>query len=126
MARKNRKGYYVDGQFVAAGSDRDRRLRSELHDPDAPSRTARKHASEELQAIGEQLTALRVDIVAALPLPESLNEAILEAKRLKNFGAQRRQAQLIGKLMRKLEPDALEAVRAALRRGNNPAAKPRQ
>jgi ribosome-associated protein len=57
---------------------------------------------------------LRAKLFAALPLPEKLRDAILEAKRLTSLGAQRRQAQFIGKLMRKLDPETLEAVRAAV------------
>ena len=115
MSRKSRKGYYVNGKFVAAGSDADRQIRNELQDSNAPSRTALKNASENLQKIGEELLTLRADLFAGLPLPEKLREAILEAKHITSFEAKRRQAQLIGKLMRRLDPEALEAVDAALR-----------
>ena len=80
-------------------------------DPDAPSRTARKKVSSELQDIGKELLELRPNVLATLPLPEILREAIVEAKRLTSFEAQRRQAQFIGKLMRRLEPEALEEMR---------------
>jgi ribosome-associated protein len=123
MGRRSRKGYYVDGTFVAEGSDLDRQLRSEQRDPDAPSRTERKNASAEVRDLGEELVALRADLFAALSLPEKLREAILEAKRLTNFGARRRQVQFIGKLMRKLEPGELEAVRAAVALEHGQSAK---
>lgn len=126
MPRKSRKGYYVDGEFVAEGSDADREYRLELHDPDAPSRTARKHASEELQDLGEALLTLRGDLFAGLPLPEKLRAAIVDAKRLTNFGAKRRQVRFVGKLIRKLEPEALEAAREALRIQNGESAKDTQ
>jgi len=84
-------------------------------DDEGPSRTARKNASEELQRLGEQLVTLRPVLLVALALPERLHEALTEAKRLTNFGAKRRQAQYIGKLMRKLDPESLEAIRKALR-----------
>jgi ribosome-associated protein len=115
MPRRSRKGYYVEGEFVTAGSDADRQLRNELQRADAPSRTALKNASEQLQKIGEELLALRADLFAGLPLPNDLREAILEAKRISSFGAKRRQLQLIGKLMRGLDSEALAAVREALR-----------
>jgi ribosome-associated protein len=123
MGRRSRKGYYVDGTFVAEGSDLDRQLRSEQRDPDAPSRTERKNASEELQDLGEALVTLRADLFAGLSLPEKLREAIVEASRLTNFGARRRQVQFIGKLMRKLEAAELEAVRAALDIAHGQSAK---
>jgi ribosome-associated protein len=82
---------------------------------EGPSRTARKNASEELQRLGEQLLTLRPSRLAALALPERLQDAIEEARRLTNFGAKRRQVQFIGKLMRKLEPESLAAIRKAVR-----------
>lgn len=84
-------------------------------DAEPPSRTARKKASEALQDLGEQLLEVRPEVLVALPLAETLREAILEAKRLTHFEAKRRQAQFIGKLMRRLDPEEVEAVRAALR-----------
>ncbi len=81
-----------------------------------PSRSARKRASDELQALGEQVAALPAGTIASLPLPERFADAFAEAKRLKSFGARRRQAQYLGKLMRRLDPDALVAVRAAVSR----------
>jgi len=86
----------------------------EVERDDEPSRTARKNASHELQRLGEQLMELRAERVAALDLPERLEDAIAEAKRLTSFGARRRQAQFIGKLMRRLEPESLAAIRKAV------------
>jgi ribosome-associated protein len=123
MPRKSRKGYYVDGEFVAAGSDADRQFRSELKDSDGPSRTQLKNASEKLQELGAQLLTLRASLFDGLPLPSRLRETILEAKRMTSFGAKRRQLQLIGKLMRGLEPEALESVQAALRLAHGQSAQ---
>jgi len=94
---------------------RDAKPEDEGERDDEPSRTARKNASEELQRLGEQLLTLRADRVVALALPERLEEALAEGRRLKSFGARRRQAQFIGKLMRKLEPESLAAIRKAVR-----------
>jgi ribosome-associated protein len=123
MARRSRKGYYVDGTFVVEGSELDLQLRSEIRDPNSPSRTERKNASEELQDLGEELIALRAELLAGLSLPDKLHEAIIEARRLTSLGAKRRQAQLIGKLMRQLDPEMLEAARAALDVQNGQSAK---
>jgi len=79
-------------------------------------RSARKRASHELTKLGEELAALRPEKVAALSLPEPLDDAIIEARRLTSFGAKRRQAQFIGKLMRKLDDDQVAAIRKALER----------
>jgi ribosome-associated protein len=79
-----------------------------------PSRTARKNASKELTRLGEDLLELDAERLAALPLPERLLDAVTEAQRLKSFGAKRRQAQFIGRLMRKLDAEVIAAIRAAL------------
>jgi ribosome-associated protein len=79
-------------------------------------RSARKRASHELTRLGEELVALRPEQVTALALPEQLEEAVVEARRLTSFGAKRRQAQFIGKLMRKLDEESVAAIRKALQR----------
>ena len=95
---------------------------NEVDDPDTGEptegrgRSARKRASHELTKLGEELAALRPERRAALALPEWLDEAIVEARRLTSFGAQRRQAQFIGKLMRKLDEESVAAIRKALQR----------
>jgi ribosome-associated protein len=80
-------------------------------------RSARKRASHELTRLGEELLTLRPEQVAALALPERLEDAIGEARRLTSFGAKRRQAQFIGKLMRKLDEEQIAAIRKVLERG---------
>ena len=80
-------------------------------------RSARKRASHELTKLGEELVTLRPERRAALALPEHLEEAVVEARRLKSFGAQRRQAQFIGKLMRKLDEESIAAIRKVLEKG---------
>jgi ribosome-associated protein len=114
MSRKQRKGYYVKGVFVTSGSEADQKLRDELHDANAPSRSAQKKASASLRDLGEQLIAAPKARLVGLPLPEPLEDAIAEARRIKSFGAKRRQTQLVGKLMRQLDDETLEAIRAVL------------
>jgi len=114
MSRKPKKGYFVRGQFVAEGSELDLELKRELKGGDQPSKTDLKRESDQLQALGEQLLTLRPDLFKPLPLPEKLADALAEAKRITNFEGKRRQMQFIGKLMRQLEPEVLEAVRQAL------------
>jgi ribosome-associated protein len=86
----------------------------DLEEQEGRGRSARKRASHELTKLGEELVALRPEQVAALALPEQLEDAVAEARRLTSFGAKRRQTQFIGKLMRKLDEDAVGAIRKAL------------
>ena len=123
MPKRPRKGYYVKGVFVASGSEADRKFRDELHDPNVPSRSAQKQASESLQQLGEELVGAPKALLAVLPLPDELEDAIVEARCITSFGARRRQMQLIGKLMRRLEDEAVEAIRVALRVEHGKAAK---
>src|SRR5688572_31472101 len=88
----------------------------ELEVQEGRGRSARKRASHELTRLGEELVALRPEQVAALALPEQLGEAVVEARRLTSFGAKRRQALFIGKLMRKLDEASVAAIRKALQR----------
>ena len=82
-------------------------------DDDLPlSKTKRKQAMEELQALGEELVALASDQVKRIDIPDDLRSAVSEAQRMtKHDEARRRQMQYIGKLMRSVE---VEPIRAAL------------
>ncbi|RZJ23387.1 MAG: DUF615 domain-containing protein, partial [Haliea sp.] len=114
MSRKPKKGYFVRGQFVAEGSELDLQLKVELKGTDEASKTDLKRESTELQKIGTALLELRPDLMTRLALPEKLVDALAEARRITNFEGKRRQMQFIGKLMRLLEPETLQAVRDAL------------
>lgn len=114
MPKKKRKGYYVNGTWVTAGSDADRALRAELVDADAPSRSAKKRASEALQQLGEKLVFAHASSLSRLTLPDELQDALVQARSITSFGARRRQMQLIGRLMRQLDDEAVGAIRAAL------------
>jgi len=117
MPRKLKKGYYVQGKFVAEGSELDLEYKAELKGTTAASRTDLKRESTELQALGEALMGLRAGLMAPLNLPEQLTDAVAEGKRITNFEGKRRQLQFIGKLMRKLQlarPESLDAIRAAM------------
>ena len=122
MPRPARKGYFVHGQFVAEGSAQDLELQRERQDA-GPSKTERKAASAELQTLGEQLAALRADALNALALPARLTGALTELARITDFGAQRRQRQFIGKLMRQLDTPDLDVIRAALQDAQRGAAQ---
>ncbi len=69
-----------------------------------PSKTKIKQQMHDLRDIGEELTELSKDQLAQLDLPDNLRDAIAELKGINKFGAQRRQIQYIGKLMRDIDP----------------------
>ncbi|RYF19137.1 MAG: DUF615 domain-containing protein [Comamonadaceae bacterium] len=113
MSRKPKKGYFVKGHFVAEGSELDLELRAEQTGGE-PSRTELKKESTELQKLGEALLTLRSDLFERLQLPETLVTALDDLKRISNFEGRRRQMQYVGKLMRGLDEEMLQAVRDAL------------
>ena len=76
-----------------------------------PSKTARKREYLQLQELGERLIDFTAGELQNLPLDERLRDAVLEASTMTAQGALRRQKQLIGKLMR--DADA-QAIRQAL------------
>jgi ribosome-associated protein len=77
--------------------------------PDVPSKSQRKRDMAELEDMGEALVALSDDRIARMDLPEDLRAAIREAKRIRSFGARRRQLKYIGKIMRQLDPGPIRA-----------------
>lgn len=72
--------------------------------PDPLSKSQRKRDMNALQAIGEELTQLNEQQLASIELPESLRDAVLEARAMKRNEARRRQMQYVGKLMRQVDP----------------------
>ena len=78
-----------------------------------PSKSQLKREQLELQALGKEMTGLGDEQVKRLGLPEDVLFEIKEFRRMRSFGAQRRQLQLIGKKMRDMDP---KAVREAIDR----------
>lgn len=64
------------------------------------SKSQKKRDADALQKLGVSLVDWSVEKLDKLSLPDNLRRSIIEAKSLKSHGAMRRQAQLIGKLMR--------------------------
>ena len=77
---------------------------------DGPSRSQRKRDAATLKELGDELVALPLAELDALPLDEKLRDAIDLAKRITAHGGAARQRQLIGKLLRKRDVEALRAV----------------
>lgn len=71
------------------------------------SKSQKKRDAEHLRDIGVQLIELSKTKLDSLPLTEQLHKAIMDAKSIKSHGAKRRQAQLIGKLMRAADSEAI-------------------
>lgn len=83
--------------------------------PDTPkSKSQRKREVTALQDLGAALEALPKDKLAKVPLPESLANALQQARRITSHEGKRRQMQYIGKLMRALTDDDVEAIRRVL------------
>ena len=74
------------------------------------SKSQKKREADALQKVGVELIALSIEKLDALGLPDNLRRAILDAKSLKSHGAIRRQAQLIGKLMRTQDSENILAA----------------
>ena len=68
-----------------------------------PSKTKIKRQMHELRDLGAELVELGKDQLAQLDIPENLRDAVREIHRINKFGAQRRQMQYIGKLMREVD-----------------------
>jgi ribosome-associated protein len=90
-----------------------------MHDEDeieeirGPSKSARKREAKAVQDLGTRLIALKESELAALNLPETLQDAILLARRITSRGGLARQRQYIGKLMRDIDPAPIEAALSA-------------
>jgi len=82
------------------------------------SKTRRKREMHALQAIGEELVALPGDRLASLVLPDTLRDAVHDARRIDQRGARRRQMQYIGRIMRDVDADAISSQLEAIRAGS--------
>ena len=83
-----------------------------------PSKTKRKQAMHELQELGAALVDLSAAHLEHMTLPEELSRAVHDARRFRSHEARRRQVQLIGKLMRDLDPEPIRAQLAAVEGGS--------
>ena len=79
-----------------------------------PSKSQRKREMTALQKTGEQLVNESSDRIKRVPMPDTLRDAILECRRIKNHEGRRRQLQYIGKIMRSLDEEAINAINRTL------------
>jgi ribosome-associated protein len=85
--------------------------------PPVPSKTARKKAMHDLQALGEAMVALDPGKLATLGLPERLVDAIAQARTITKHEGRRRQLQYVGRLMRDVDPGPIQAALDGWARG---------
>jgi len=78
--------------------------------PEGPSKSQQKRDMLALQDLGVELVELPEQQLATLELPERLRDAIELARRITSHGAQKRQRQYIGKLLRSVDPEPLRTA----------------
>jgi ribosome-associated protein len=86
---------------------------AELSD-EGPSKSQRKRESHALQDLGEELVNLGKDALARVPMPENLERAVRDCRKITAHEGRRRQMQYVGKQMRTLHESEVEAIRRAL------------
>lgn len=86
----------------------------EPEDDSPKSKSQRKRDMHALQDLGTELEALPKDRLARVPMPEVLEDAVREARRITSHEGKRRQMQYVGKVMRGLDDDEIDAIRRAL------------
>ncbi len=74
------------------------------------SKSQRKREATAAQELGRKLLELDIDALRSIELPDNLLAALEEARRIKKHGALKRQLQFIGKIMRKLDLEPVEAA----------------
>lgn len=78
---------------------------------DRPSKTQLKKTMQDLQDLGKALMELSIPRLEALDLPDPLFRALRDMRTVRSHEGRRRHLQLIGKLMRQVDPEPLrEAV----------------
>lgn len=83
-----------------------------------PSKSSRKREHLALQTLGERLIALTREQLTGLNLDDRLLEAVVNAKSMRAHGALRRQKQLLGKLMREVDPAPIRTALDAIGRND--------
>ncbi len=83
-----------------------------------PSKTKKKQEMHALQQLGAALVDLSAAHLEHMALPEELARAVHEARRMRSHEAKRRQMQLIGRLMRGIDPEPIRAQLASVAGGS--------
>lgn len=90
-----------------------------MHDDDEvelpKSKSQIKREMNALQNLGKAIVQLPPKDLAKIPLPDDLAEAIHHARNIRSHGALRRQMQLIGRLMRNVNPEPIQQALDSIR-----------
>lgn len=81
---------------------------------EGPSKSELKRQMTERQKLAEVLAALSSDALKTIPMDEAIKTAIAETNKIKSFEAIRRHKQYLGKLMRALDDEEIEAIQKRL------------
>jgi ribosome-associated protein len=81
---------------------------------DGPSKSELKRLMTERQKLAEVLAALSNDALKTIPMDEAIKTSIAETNKIKSFEAIRRHKQYLGKLMRFLDEEELDAIQKRL------------
>ena len=76
---------------------------------DGPSKSQLKRESQHLIDVGEEILQLSREDIRSLNLPDELDEAIATALKIKSRSGLKRQRLYIGKLLRSMDSEAVEA-----------------
>lgn len=88
-----------------------------------PSKSQRKRDMTALQELGEKLAALAPDALKKMPLDEHLLNTLLQAQKMAQREARRRHLQLVGKLMRNADIEAIQQAYDNAQSGSREAAR---
>ncbi len=110
----NRQAEEIDADMI----DMPLSKRQAAIDGVAPSRNELKKHMQDLQELGEAVSALPPDRLDKLKIDERLRDAIDELRRTRSFEGKRRQVQYIGKLMKHEDPEPLREAVASYRVGS--------
>jgi len=76
---------------------------------DGPSKSQLKRESHHLIDVGEEILKLCKEDIQSLDLPDEIEEAVTTALKIKSRSGLKRQRQYIGKLLRAIDSEAIEA-----------------
>jgi len=79
-----------------------------------PTNSELKRLMTERQKLAEVLAALSSDALKTIPMDEAIKASIAETNKIKSFEAIRRHKQYLGKLMRFLDEEELDAIQKRL------------
>jgi ribosome-associated protein len=91
-----------------------------MHEPDTtdeslePSRSQLRREALDIFKLAESLVQLGETELARVPLDADVHAEVLRARAIPSHIARKRQTQFLAKQMRKLDDDAIEAIRGAL------------